>query len=137
MRISKDIPVELYKPYTQHFIGSFLENNKVDIANKKYEMNDFKKQYDDTVSTMKLSDVERDELWGLVFADKTLDEKKLRYVKLVVYNIHDKTYKLNYIRQLANTCSNTAPATGTKPPAETPAEATATVKEYENKPEEP
>ena len=102
--ISKDIPVELYKPYTQHFIGSFLEKINDEIANNKnYTMNDFKDKYNDTVSTLKLSDAaDIDKLWNLVFADKTLNEKKLRYVKLVVYHIHDKTYKLNYMRQLAN-----------------------------------
>ena len=101
--ISKDIPVELYKPYTQHFIGSFLEKINDEIANNKnYTMNDFKDKYNDTVSTLKLPDAaDIDKLWNLVFADKTLNEKKLRYVKLVVYHIHDKTYKLNYMRQLA------------------------------------
>ena len=141
--ISKDIPVELYKPYTQHFIGSFLEKINDEIANNKnYTMNDFKDKYNDTVSTLKLPDAaDIDKLWNLVFADKTLNEKKLRYVKLVVYHIHDKTYKLNYMRQLANALiakeqgqkPETAPAHGQNP---TPTTGTKPVEE-EKKPAEP
>ena len=141
--ISKDIPVELYKPYTQHFIGSFLEKINDEIANNKnYTMNDFKDKYNDTVSTLKLPDAaDIDKLWNLVFADKTLNENNLRYVKLVVYHIHDKTYKLNYMRQLANALiakeqgqkPETAPAHGQNP---TPTTGTKPVEE-EKKPAEP
>jgi len=102
VRISKEIPVTAYKPYTQHFIGSFLEKNKHKIANAKGVMTGFKSEYADTVGKVEnLNDNDRDTLWSLAFADKTLDENKLRYMTLVVYHIHDKTYKLNYLKQLA------------------------------------